>query len=71
MTDRTQFRFDGWTLIHAALGNLDKACDALRLAPMDESQWVKVLTVDPRMDPLREQPCFAEVAEALKTPRAR
>lgn len=58
-------------VIYAALGETAKACDALRRSPDDESQWIKVLAVDPRMDPLRGQPCYAEVAEAIKTPRAR
>jgi tetratricopeptide (TPR) repeat protein len=58
-------------VVHAALGNIESACAALRRAPVDESQWIKVLHVDPRMDPLRGQPCYADVAKLTQTPRAR
>jgi DNA-binding winged helix-turn-helix (wHTH) protein/tetratricopeptide (TPR) repeat protein len=56
-------------VIHAALGDIDNACAALRRAPDDGSQWIKVLTVDPRMDALRAQPCYAEVAARISPRR--
>jgi tetratricopeptide (TPR) repeat protein len=52
-------------IIHAALGQLDEACKALRHAPDDHSQTLGWLRLDPRMDPLREEACYAEVAQRL------
>jgi DNA-binding winged helix-turn-helix (wHTH) protein/tetratricopeptide (TPR) repeat protein len=52
-------------VIHAALGDAGQACAALRRAPDDGSQWIKVLAIDPRMDPLRDRPCFKEVEARL------
>jgi DNA-binding winged helix-turn-helix (wHTH) protein/tetratricopeptide (TPR) repeat protein len=53
-------------VIHAALGDVPAACAALRRAPQDGSQWIKVLGIDPRMDALRAAPCFAEVERTLR-----
>ena len=52
-------------IIHAALGQLDEACKALRHAPDDHSQTLGWLRLDPRMDPLRKEACYAEVAQRL------
>ncbi len=39
-------------IVHAALGQIDEACTALRRAPDDHSQTLGWLRSDPRMDPL-------------------
>jgi hypothetical protein len=52
-------------IIHAALGQIDKACAALRHAPEDHSQTLGWLRLDPRMDPLRKEVCYAEVSQRL------
>lgn len=52
-------------IVRAALGQIDEACTALRRAPDDHSQTLGWLRLDPRMDPLRKQPCYAEVAQRL------
>jgi len=52
-------------IIHATLGNIDEACTALRRAPDDHSQTLGWLRLDPRMDPLRKQACYAEVTQRL------
>jgi DNA-binding winged helix-turn-helix (wHTH) protein/tetratricopeptide (TPR) repeat protein len=52
-------------IVHAALGQIDEACAALRHAPEDHSQTLGWLQLDPRMDPLRKQQCYAEVAQRL------
>jgi tetratricopeptide (TPR) repeat protein len=52
-------------IIHAALGDIDEACTALRHAPDDHSQTLGWLRLDPRMDPLRKQACYAEVTQRL------
>jgi len=52
-------------IIHAALGQIPEACAALRQAPDDHSQTLGWLKLDPRMDPLRDQACYAEVMQRL------
>jgi tetratricopeptide (TPR) repeat protein len=52
-------------ILHAALGQTDAACTALRRAPEDHSQTLGWMRLDPRMDPLRRQPCYTEVAQRL------
>jgi DNA-binding winged helix-turn-helix (wHTH) protein/Flp pilus assembly protein TadD len=52
-------------IINAALGQLDKACTALRAAFEDHSPTLGWLRLDPRMDPLRQDPCYAETERRL------
>ena len=52
-------------IIHAALGNMNDACTALRRVLEDHSMTIGWMRTDPRMDPLREQPCFKEVSAKL------
>jgi DNA-binding winged helix-turn-helix (wHTH) protein/tetratricopeptide (TPR) repeat protein len=52
-------------IIHAALGQIEAACKALRHAPEDHSQTLGWLRLDPRIDPLRNEACYAEVAQRL------
>jgi DNA-binding winged helix-turn-helix (wHTH) protein/tetratricopeptide (TPR) repeat protein len=52
-------------IIHAALGQIAEACAALRRAPDDHSQTLGWLRLDPRMDPIRKQACYAEVMQRL------
>jgi tetratricopeptide (TPR) repeat protein len=52
-------------IVHAALGQIDEACAALRRARHDHSQTLGWLRSDPRMDPLRKEPCYAEVTRQL------
>jgi DNA-binding winged helix-turn-helix (wHTH) protein/tetratricopeptide (TPR) repeat protein len=52
-------------IIHAALGNIEEACAALRHAPDDHSPSLGWLRLDPRMDPIRKQACYAEVMQRL------
>jgi tetratricopeptide (TPR) repeat protein len=58
-------------VVYTALGELENACTALRRSIDDESQWIKVLAIDPRMDALRTQSCYGEVVKLMETPRAR
>jgi predicted Zn-dependent protease len=46
---------------HAALGELDAGCKSLELAWGDSSPFLGWMRLDPRMDPLRDQNCFAEI----------
>jgi DNA-binding winged helix-turn-helix (wHTH) protein/tetratricopeptide (TPR) repeat protein len=52
-------------VIYAALGDKEKACAALLRSLTDHSQWIGWMKLDPRMDPLRDQPCFAEAQRRL------
>jgi DNA-binding winged helix-turn-helix (wHTH) protein/tetratricopeptide (TPR) repeat protein len=52
-------------IIHAALGNMDDACTALRRVLEDHSMTIGWMKLDPRMDPMRKQACFKEVSAKL------
>jgi DNA-binding winged helix-turn-helix (wHTH) protein/Flp pilus assembly protein TadD len=52
-------------IVHAALGQTEEACVALRGALDDHSPTLGWLRLDPRMDPLRKQSCYAEMARRL------
>lgn len=51
--------------IYVALGDNRLACDALRAALADQISYVGNLQIDPAMDPLRTDPCFAEAVHHL------
>ena len=48
-------------IIHAALGELDRGCEALARAVDDHSVFVGWMRLDPRLDPLRGRQCFTDV----------
>lgn len=50
-----------FALIHAGLGERDKALDWLEKVEDDRSDWFTVLDVDPRLDSLRSDPRFEVV----------
>jgi serine/threonine protein kinase/tetratricopeptide (TPR) repeat protein len=52
-------------VIHAGLGNKGEAISHLQAAIIDRSPWMVFLRVDPRLDGLRDEPAFAEIAAAL------
>ena len=52
-------------VIHAGLGNRAEAISHLQAAIIDRSPWMVFLNVDPRLDGLRDEPAFAEIAAAL------
>lgn len=52
-------------IIHAALGDAPSACKAMRAAVADHISYVGNMQVDPSLDPLRTEPCFAEIAHQL------
>jgi tetratricopeptide (TPR) repeat protein len=56
-------------VIYAALGDKKNGCDALLNSLTDHSQWIGWMKLDPRMDPLRGEPCFAEAQARLLKPR--
>jgi len=49
-------------LVHAALGESDEAIDALESARRHHSGWLAYADVEPRLDPLRDDPRLAQVA---------
>jgi DNA-binding winged helix-turn-helix (wHTH) protein/tetratricopeptide (TPR) repeat protein len=54
-------------IAQAALGDMDAGCKALDLAWRDSSPFIGWMRLDPRMDPLRGQPCFAEILARFKS----
>jgi DNA-binding winged helix-turn-helix (wHTH) protein/tetratricopeptide (TPR) repeat protein len=52
-------------VVHAALGQTDRACVALRDALTDHSPTLNWLQLDPRMESLRQAPCYSEVRRRL------
>lgn len=48
-------------VIHAALGEPDAALEQLEAAWRTRSGWMAYLAVDPRLDPLRAEPRFAQL----------
>jgi serine/threonine protein kinase/Tfp pilus assembly protein PilF len=49
-------------VVHAGLGDKDRALEQLQLALEDRSAWMVFLNVDPRLDPLRGDARFGEIA---------
>lgn len=54
--------------IHAALGENDRALDWLEQAFDERSRALAHLAIEPRLDPLREEPRFREALARLKLP---
>jgi DNA-binding winged helix-turn-helix (wHTH) protein/tetratricopeptide (TPR) repeat protein len=52
-------------VIHAALGDKGKGCVALLHSLTDHSQWIGWMKLDPRLDNLRRESCFAEAQRKL------
>jgi len=53
-------------IVHAGLGDTPTALLHLRAALEDRSAWMVFLNVDPRLDPLRDDPGFRELAVQLQ-----
>jgi DNA-binding winged helix-turn-helix (wHTH) protein/tetratricopeptide (TPR) repeat protein len=51
--------------IYAALGELDRGCEKLARAVEDHSLMLAWMRLDPRIDPLRDRKCFAEVEKRV------
>jgi TolB-like protein/DNA-binding winged helix-turn-helix (wHTH) protein len=51
--------------IYTALGDKAHACESLNAAFLDRSAFLGFLQLDPAMDSLRTEPCFAEVSRKL------
>ena len=52
-------------VIYAALGEKEKGCAALLRSLTDHSQLIGWMKLDPRLDELRREPCFAEAQKKL------
>jgi eukaryotic-like serine/threonine-protein kinase len=52
-------------VVHSGLGDTAAALSQLEKAVEDRSAWMVFLNVDPRLDPLRHEPGFAEIVAAL------
>jgi eukaryotic-like serine/threonine-protein kinase len=52
-------------VVHAGLGDTQKALHHLRAAAEERSSWMVFLNVDPRLDGLRHEPAFGTLITAL------
>jgi serine/threonine protein kinase/tetratricopeptide (TPR) repeat protein len=52
-------------VIHAGLGDARASIEQLQEALEDRSPWMVFVAVDPRLDALRNEPAFGEIAAAL------
>jgi serine/threonine protein kinase/tetratricopeptide (TPR) repeat protein len=52
-------------VVHAGLGDAQKALEHLRLAAEERSSWIVFLHVDPRLDTLRHEPGFGALVSSL------
>jgi Flp pilus assembly protein TadD len=53
-------------VVHAGLGEVDAAVDRLERGHQERTHWMALLGVDPRLDPLRSNPRFARLLEAMQ-----
>ena len=53
------------SVIHAGLGETDRAIEWLQEAVDERSHWVTFLNVDPDLDPLRSDPHFNQIVEQV------
>jgi hypothetical protein len=53
-------------LIHAGLGERQQALTWLERALDDRAHWLVWLKLDPRFDPLREDPGFVELLRRMR-----
>jgi len=55
-------------VLEAALGNTAVACANLEKAAADKEPSIPLLNIDPRVDPIRNQPCFQRILKRLGLP---
>jgi hypothetical protein len=56
-------------VVHLGLGNTDKALEYLVNAYEERSSWMTYLNVEPRLDPLRADPRFADLVRRVGIPQ--
>jgi tetratricopeptide (TPR) repeat protein len=56
-------------IIHVGLNQIDPALEWLQRAYQERSSWISYLNVEPRLEPLRPDPRFAELASGLGFPQ--
>lgn len=52
-------------VIYAALSDVEKGCAALLRSLTDHSQWIGWMKLDPRLDNLKRESCFADAQRKL------
>ena len=55
-----------FAFIYTGLGNKEKALDYLEMAYQERSTWLMWIKVDPRFDPLRSDPRFADLLRRMR-----
>ena len=59
----------GFALIHTGLGELEEAFEWLERAYQDRNGRMAFLQVDPRLDPLRDDPRFQDLLSRMNFPK--
>jgi eukaryotic-like serine/threonine-protein kinase len=57
-------------LVHVGLGRVDEAFDWLERAYRQRSDWLVYLRIDPRLDPIRSDPRFEDLAQRVGIPKS-
>jgi tetratricopeptide (TPR) repeat protein len=68
MTGRSYVSPYSLAIIHTCLGAKDEALALLEKAFEDHAEWIIYLTLDPKLDNLRNEPRFLELARRLGLP---
>jgi tetratricopeptide (TPR) repeat protein len=55
-----------FAMIHAGLGDKDRAFEGLNRAEEEQSEWLAFLKVDPRLDSLRSDPRFEDLERRIQ-----
>ncbi len=59
---------NGFVLIYTGLGEHEQALKWLERAYQDRSGWMPFLQVEPRLDPLRDDPRFQDLLRRMNFP---
>lgn len=71
MTERSETEYIlpyGFAIVHAGLGDRDEALRWLDKARQDRNPWFPFMNVDPRLDSLRDDPRFQDLARRMGFP---
>lgn len=55
-------------IVHVGLGDSDQACWWLEKAFEEKSEWLLYVKIDPRLQPLRDDPCLEDLVRRMNFP---
>ena len=68
--EKTTYVPNYWVAVaYAALGDKDKAFSELEKAYQSHDRWIFRIKIDPFMDPLRDDPRFADLVKRIGLPQ--